>query len=110
MKVASIHHLHVQSQTSFHHFNEIGIFCEFLISAISIDPQISAKIKQPQKIPVIRYHFAKKEGTCLYLRSIGFTLVAKTRSSGWGGGIAGCGMCSPEEGGGYIHSLFTQTQ
>ena len=27
----------------------------FLISAISIDPQNSAKIRQPQKIPVIRY-------------------------------------------------------
>ena len=37
------------------YFIGIGIFCDFYISAISIDPQNSAKIKQPQKIPVLRY-------------------------------------------------------
>ena len=37
----------------------------FLISAISVDPQNSAKIKQPQKIPVIRYYNVYK--SCMYL-------------------------------------------
>ena len=32
-----------------------------LISAISIDPQNSAKIRQPQKIPVIQYFYCANQ-------------------------------------------------